>query len=382
MTIEVIRPGVRRAKPQTKPLISRDCGPQGCEVDWLASRTHEVDLDVEAFSDYALQQGWGDGLPLIPPTSGRVRAFLAANDRYPDEVIAHLPTNVELTVEKMVINAVMAGAAPESLELLIAVMVSIVDPDFELYGVNATTAPVYPVFVVNGPIRNELDIPFSYGCLGGVANKAAAIGRAVRLIMRNVAGQVPGVTSQTTFGSPGRVAGVVTGEWEERSPWLPLAVRRGADSDAVTSFGAMGTQNIIDTTSHKATDFLEMIGKSVAYAGSNCFSGAVPFGEMLIAINPICAEIVGREMPDIADVQETLWRFASVDADSLQQLHRDQLEQQGRVREDGRVYMTPEPKDVLVFVAGGLGGLHATGFHSFGTSLAQTVPLASAERHG
>ncbi|ORA19510.1 hypothetical protein BST14_05425 [Mycobacterium arosiense ATCC BAA-1401 = DSM 45069] len=328
-----------------------------------------------------MQQGWGDGLPLIPPTSGRVRAFLARNDRYPDEIIAHLPpTNVELTVEKIVINAVMAGAPPESLELLIAMIVSIADPDFELYGVNATTAPVYPVFVVNGPIRNELDIPFSYGCLGGMANKAAAIGRAVRLIMRNVAGQAPGVTSQTTFGSPGRVAGVVTGEWEERSPWLPLAVRRDIRGDALTSFGAMGTQNIIDTTSHKATDFLEMIGKSVAYAGCNCFSGAVPYGEMLVAINPICAEIVGREMPDISDVQETLWRFASVDACFLQRLHRDQLEQQGRIREDGRVYMTPEPKDILVFVAGGPGGLHATGFHSFGTSLAQTVPVAAAER--
>ena len=120
-----------------------------------------------------------------------------------------------------------------------------------------------------------------------------------------------------------------------------------------------------------------MIGKSLAYPGTNCFSGAVPFGEMLVALNPICAEIVGREMPKIEDVQECLWRFASVPADWLQSLHREQLEQQGRVREDGRIYLTPEPKDMLVFVCGGLGGLHATGLHSFGTSLAQTRPIAS-----
>src|SRR3546814_8521021 len=71
--------------------------------------------------------------------------FLAQNSRYPDEVIALLPpTQVECTVEKIVINAVMAGAPPESLELLIAAIASIADPDFELYGVNATTAPVRP----------------------------------------------------------------------------------------------------------------------------------------------------------------------------------------------------------------------------------------------
>jgi hypothetical protein len=193
---------------------------------------------------------------------------------------------------------------------------------------------------------------------------------------------VAGGTSQTTFGSPGRIASIVTGEWEERSPWAPLAERRGVAGDAVTSFGTMGTQNIIDTTSHHGTDFLEMIGKSLAYPGCNCFSGAVPFGEMLVAINPICAEIVGREMPDIADVQECLWTFGSIDAGLLQSLHRDQLDQQGRVRADGRVYLTPEPKDMLVFVAGGLGGLHATGFHTFGTSLAQTKPIAVAAPAG
>jgi hypothetical protein len=378
MTIELIKPGACRAAPVPEPLISRDCGPASCEIDWLASRRHEADLDIESFTDFAMERGWGDGLPLVPPTDTRVRAFLAKNDRYPDEVIACLPPmRTDCTVEKIVINAVMAGAPPDSLELLIAAVASIAGPDFELYGVNTTTAPVYPAFVINGPIRNALDIPYSYGCLGGAATKTAAMGRAIRLILRNVAGQVPGLTSQTTFGSPGRITGLIAGEWEERSPWAPLADRRGLKGNAVTSFGTMGTMNVIDTTSHSASNFLEMIGKSLAYPGCNCFSPAVPFGEMLVALNPICAEIVGREMPNMEDVQECLWRFASVDASVLQLLHRDQLMQQGRIREDGRVYLTPEPKDVLVFVCGGLGGLHATGFHSFGTSLAQTRPIAS-----
>src|SRR6201999_3208615 len=151
-----------------------------------------------------------------------------------------------------------------------------------------------------------------------------------------------------------------------------LAERRGVAGNAVTSFGTMGTMNIIDTTSHSAMDFLEMIGKSVAYPGCNCFSGAVPFGEMMIAINPICAEIVGREMPNIEDVQATLWTFASINANSLNVHHRGQLAAQGRIRADGRVYATPEPKDVLVFVAGGLGGLHATRLPTLRTSPSPT----------
>lgn len=378
MSIELIRPGRNRSVPTPRPLVSRDCGPSGCEVDWLASRRVEADLDIEEFTRFSVETGWGDGLPLIPPTESRVRSFLAENDRYPDELVARMPDDAECTVEKIAINAVMAGAPPASLELLIAMIAAIADPDFELYGVNATTAPVYPAFIVNGPIRQRLDIPCSYGCLGGVAGPAAAIGRAVRLIMRNVAGQVAGSTSQTTFGSPGRIAGIVAGEWEEKSPWAPLGERRGVAGNAVTSFGTMGTINVIDSTSHKAADFLEMTGKSMAYPGCNGFSGLVPFGEMMIAINPIWAGIIGKEMPDIADVQECLWQFASIDADLLHRLHRQELEKQGRIRADGRVYLTPEPKDMLVFVAGGLGGLHATGFHTFGTSLAQTRPIAEA----
>jgi hypothetical protein len=378
MTIVTIKPAAHRAAPVPKPLISRDCGPAGCEVDWLASRRHETDLDVENFTAFAMEKGWGDGLPLVPPTDARVRGFLSENDRYPDEVIVRLPpTLAECTVEKIVINAVMAGAPAASLELIIAALTAIADPDFELYGVNATTAPVYPAFIINGPIRDALNIPYGYSCFGGEATRAVAIGRAIRLIMRNVAGQVAGVTTQSTFGSPGRVSGLVAGEWEERSPWAPLAERRGVSGNAVTCFGAMGTMNVLDTTSQAPAHFLEMIGKSLVYPGNNCFSPAMPYGETMVALNPICAEIIGREMPRIDDVQECLWRYASVSADWLQSLHREQLEAQGRVRADGRIYLTPEPKDLILFVCGGLGGLHATALHSFGSSLTQTRPIAS-----
>ncbi len=381
MSIIPIAPARAKGAGVAQPLVSRDCGPEGCEIDWLASERVEAELDPEDFLRFSIEQGWGDGLPLIPPTEGRVRAFLAANDRYPDEIIGLLPpSNAECTVEKIVVNAVMAGAAAQSLELIIAAIQAVADKDFELYGVNTTTASVFPAFVVNGPVRHDLAIPMGYGCLGGTATQANAIGRAIRLIMRNVGGQVPGESSQTTFGSPARLGGLVVGEWEEKSPWAPLAERRiGAKGNAVTSFGAMGTMNILDTTSQKAGEFLEMIGKSLTYVGNNCYSPAVPFGEVLVGINPVCASIIAETMPDIDDVLECLWHHASVDASFLQALHREQLEAQDRVRADGKVYVTPEPKDLLVFVAGGLGGLHSAAMHSFGTSLAQTRALAELE---
>ena len=378
MTIHKIKPS-SHGNIVPKTLVSRDCGPAGCEVDWLTSRRLKTSDDMEAFIEFSLEQGWGDGLPLIPPTDGRVRAFLAENDRYPDEVIAHMPDSSECTVEKIVINAVMAGAPAESLELIIAAIEAISEPDFELYGVNATTAPVYPGFVVNGPVRDALKIPYSYGCAGGVATRANAIGRAIRLILRNVAGQVAGVTSQTTFGSPGRLASMLMGEWEEKSPWAPLAERRaGVKGNAVTAFSTMGTMNILDTTSTGAMAFLEMIGKSVAYPGANCFTPSMEYSEMTIGINPICAEIIAREIPNIEDVQEIIWKFASLPGDWLEGFHRGQVEAQGRIREDGRIYATPEPKDMVLFVCGGLGGLHALGLHSFGSSLSQTKAIAAA----
>ena len=378
MSITLIAPRSDHPEPVAKQIEGRHCGEVGCEVDWLASPKVEAAADIEAFNRDALAHGWGDGLPLIPPTEGRVRNFLAANDRYPDEVIAFLPpARGECTVEKIVINAVMAGAPPQSLELLIAMVAAVAEPDFELYGQNTTTAPVYPAFVVNGPVRHQLDIPFSYGCFGGAATQAVAIGRAMRLIMRNIAGQVAGKTSQTTFGSPGRVGGILVGEWEEKSPWAPLAERRaGVRGNAVTCFGTMGTVNVLDTTSQAPAHFVEMIGKSIPYPGTNCYSPSMAYGETMVAINPIWAELLARDFPDIADLQEAIWHYASLPADHLQQLHREQLEAQGRVRANGRIYMTPEPKDIILFVCGGLGGLHACVLHSFGSCLTQTQPLA------
>ncbi len=357
-----------------KTPIIRDCGPEGCEVDWLTSRPIETEVDdVLDFTRFAMEQDWGDGLPLIPPTVERVREFLAVGGRYPDELIGVIPPmNTECTVEKIVINAVMAGAPAESLPLICAAVEAICDPRFDIGGLNATTGSVVPLVVVNGPIRDQLGIPYQHGCFGGAPSMATAIGRTLRLLMRNVGGQKLGVSCESVFGNPGRIAGIVLGEWEERSPWAPLAQRRGVPGNAVTVYGAMGTMNILDIDSHSGPEFLESIGRSLAYPGANNFCPSVAFGESMVAINPVWAAIIGRDVPDIMDVQELIWRHSSLPIDAFQKRLADRIVETGRVQADGRVYLTPTPMDVLVFVAGGTGSLHAHGIHSWGTCLSAT----------
>lgn len=323
-----------------------------------------------------MAQGWGDGLPLIPPTEARVQDFLVAGGRFPDELVAILPPlRAECTVEKIAVNAVMAGCAGDAMPLLCAAIEAMADPKFDLAGLNATTGSVVPAIIVNGPVRHALDIPCQAGCLGGVAGPAPAIGRAIRLIMRNVAGQLIDATSQSVYGTPGRVAGIVFGEWEERSPWAPLAERRGIAGDAVTVYGAMGTANICDVVADSAEGFLDIIAKSMAYPGANGFLTSSAFSETLCVINPVWAEVIAKAYPDMADVQAYLWDRCALPIDWWRPEYRAPIEALGRIGADGRVHLTPTPDDVIVMVAGGLGGLHAAMLHSWGTCLTVTRPI-------
>jgi hypothetical protein len=126
--------------------------------------------DVVAFTKLATDAGWGDGLPVVPPTEARVREWCAASGRFPEGLLAELPPrNGRCTVEKLAVNAVLAGAPKESMPLLCAAVEAMADPDFNLFALNTTTSCVVPGVFVNGPVRDELEIPYGAGCFGGVA---------------------------------------------------------------------------------------------------------------------------------------------------------------------------------------------------------------------
>ena len=199
----------------------------------------EVDADYQA-------RGWTDGLPIVPPTEARVREFLRHTKRDPREIVGVLPPRQgEATVEKIAANAVMAGCKPEYMPVILAALEALGDPLFNLDSVQATTHPVAPLIVVNGPIARQLEINGGYNCFGQGFRANVTIGRAVRLVLMNVGGGLPGSGGRATQGSPAKLAYCVA-ENEAESPWEPLHVEAGlpADTSTVTVFGCEGPHNI------------------------------------------------------------------------------------------------------------------------------------------
>jgi len=197
--------------------------------------------------------------------------------------------------------------------------------------------------------------------------------------MRNVGGQVVGISSKSVFGQPGRVAGIVVGEWEERSPWAPLAERRGARPgvDALTVHGCTGTIDIADIVADNGTDLVEIIGKSLAFVGTNAFIGSHHGAEIMVCIAPPWAELIARTHPAVEDVAAELYRHAALPIDWWPAPHRAKAERDGRIDEHGMVHLVESPAHLLVMVNGGLGSLHALALHSFGPTRAVTRELSA-----
>jgi hypothetical protein len=189
--------------------------------------------------------------------------------------------------------------------------------------------------------------------------------------MRNVGGQKVGETSKSVFGQPGRVTGIVVAEWEERSPWAPFAQRRGVMGNAVTVYGCIGTMDIADVAADSAKSLVEILGKSLAYPGTNAYVshwGA----ETMLAIPPPWADRIAAEWPAIEDVQRVLWEAAAHPVGFFPEPHRRWLEERGRVDAKGIAHLVEHPEEILVLVCGGLGNLHALALHNFGPTRAVT----------
>lgn len=211
------------------------------------------------------EKGVTDGLPVIPPTRERVKRMLDGTRRRPEELLGELPPNYgRLTVEKVAINAVMAGCRPEYLPVVIAAAECACDPVFNLHGVATSTHFSAPLLIVNGPIRGRIGLNSSFGVFGPGYRANATIGRALRLLMINVGGARPGELSMSTFGHPGRYTYCI-GENEEASPWPPYHVERGlaADASAVTLFAGEAPHGISDHASRTARSLAGSLGWSM-----------------------------------------------------------------------------------------------------------------------
>lgn len=180
------------------------------------------------------QQGWTDGLPIIPPTRTRVDEMIHWLDRLPDEMIGLVPPRQgRATLEKLAINAVMAGCRPEHFPVVVTAVGAILEPSFGLAGVQATTGPHAPLIIVNGPIVRTLNINSESNAFGPGWESNAVIGRALRLVLLNIGGGIPGTVDKSTQGQPSKYTFCIA-ENEEANPWEPLHVERGFDQATST----------------------------------------------------------------------------------------------------------------------------------------------------
>jgi hypothetical protein len=215
-------------------------------------RARRVELaSAEDEMEAMFDRGWSDGLPLVPPTEARVMRMLEGTTLAPDEVVAIVPPDlVEVTVEKIAINAVMAGCKPEYLPVVIAAVRAACTDEFNMHGVLATTMPVGPIIIVNGPIRRAIGMNSGVNVLGQGNRANSTIGRALQLVIRNVGGGRPDGVDRATHGNPGKLSFCFP-EDEEGSPFTPLSVAHGFQlgQNTITLFAGEGPRGMVDQLS-------------------------------------------------------------------------------------------------------------------------------------
>ena len=317
-----------------------------------------------------------DGLPFVLPTAERVQAMIAGSGRRGGEVIAVVPPRwAEATVENIAINAVMAGCRPQYMPVLIAALQAAADPAFGLYSVQATTHPCAVLMLVSGSIVQELGLNFRHGVFGPGFRANASIGRAMRLVLMNVGGGIPGEGDQATHGSPAKFSYCVA-ENEAATPWEPFRVTRGfgkADS-TVTVFSGEGPHNINDHVCTSAETTLTVVADTMTTIGHNN-AGSVIRGDVLVAFGPEHAHTIASGGLSKGDVQKFLYERARnrVGLLKLRAMYKaenwpDWVDQND---DEALCPIVGKPEDIHVVVTGGP-GKHSAFVPTFGTSKSVT----------
>ena len=332
----------------------------------LRAERVEISDDLWAAQNFFEEKGWTDGLPIVPPTEERVAQMVAAVNRDASDVIGIVPPRwAPATVEKIAINGVTAGCLPPYMPLLIAAVEAITDPKLNLYSLQATTGGPAVMLIINGPLRNKLNVNGGSNALGEGWRANATIGRCIRLIQRNIGGSYPGTTCKATPGWPGKYS-ICIGENEEASPWEPLHVERGFDrnTSTVTAISADGSIRASDLDSTKAVGILTNFAQRM--------DG--PSGpEAIMVICPEHAKIIAGDGYSKADVKKFVWERAAYRMKDLPEetfAQRVKRRPDLKLTRDSVIPVTDKPEDILVVVAGG-DGSQSQYIHVWGQSTPQ-----------
>ena len=235
-----------------------------------SARRQRISADFMAAQRALEERGWTDGLPVIPPTVDLVQEMLATVSAQPDEQLGKMePLGGMATVEKVAANAVMAGCEPSYFPVVLAAVRAVMQRQFHVGSTACTTGGAAPVLIVSGSIADKIGINSSTACFGGNVKANAAIGRALRLTMRNIGGAKPGGMEKSTLGWPGKMS-MCYAENEERSPWEPFRASMGfsKDQSVVSALAVRGLIGVTEGAKDNGLGVIETIAASMRMVGT------------------------------------------------------------------------------------------------------------------
>ncbi len=331
--------------------------------------------------EYCYERGWTDGLPVVPPVRWRVQQMLDAGGRPADEILGVVKFRRRtITVDKVAINAVMAGCLPEYFPVVLACVEAMMEEAFGLHLAAASTHSPAILALINGPIRQQLEVNCANNVFSPGWRANATIGRALRLILLNLCGATPADFDGGTMGNPAKFSYCI-GEYEETSPWEPLHVERGlpANSSAVTLFVAEAPHQINSRLSQDPEVILRSVVDMMTPVGNGT---ALPDeGGFLVVFGPEHAMTIGRKGWAKADVRRFMY----------EQARRPLIDFKRSARVSGHIEagddqrmlsMMHHPEDAFVAVAGSLAGQYSVVIPIQCHTTVITKPVKTLPSHG
>jgi hypothetical protein len=304
-------------------------------------------------------RGWTDGLPVSIPTLQKVQAMIAASGRDPAQAIGPLPPRWRIaTIEKIAINAVLAGCLPEYFPVVLAAVEALLDDDCQLYGIQTATNTTAPLIIVNGPIVDELDLNARGNLFGQGWRANATIGRAVQLVFRNIGGDIAGETDMSTHGQAGKFTSCIA-EAEPDSPWAPFHVDAGfaREQSTVTVIGASAPHNVFTYGCETGPEILDQFIGAMTGLGHNNI--IFPTGPLLI-VSPEHAATLARDGIGKADIRQAVFERARIPLTrfgprTVKGLRHRRARWFAEAGDPEHIGVADRAEDVNVIVAGGAG---------------------------
>ncbi len=310
--------------------------------------------DAVAWIEYYDARGWGDGLPLVPPTREAVDAMLAAGGVRAGDVLGRIAErNAVLPAEKVAINAVLAGCRPAYFPVLAAAVRGLCRPEFAYHGPATSTGGSHIALIVSGPIAEALGINGGDNAFGPGWRANATLGRALRLVLMNVLNTRPGILDRATLGSPGKYT-LCFAENTAACPWEPFHVWRGfaAEQSTVTLFANNTINGIYNQLAAEPEPLLRQLGEAVCNLATPNVYG---FNQNLIVLAGEHAAVLRASGWSRRQVQEGIMAHAGRTVAELKRAGR----LPGALApgdETTRRTTVADPADLLIVCAGGEAG--------------------------